>query len=256
VYSLGAPIAITVAMGLSTLWENSDRLPVRLIGATTVATTSYMSIRILEYGQSWSPMFVALIAALGVLSTIAWLLLTKTKLCVALVAASMVLGPVASNAHTIATPQRGTNPLSGPISSDPRAISRHLQNVKAGKPAWALQVAFGASPSSKVAQLLKDADATVVWPAATYTAQNAAQYQLETLRPVMAIGGWLGADPAPTLKEFKSLVAEKKVGYFIWQQDLLDLGGLGRDATEITMWVQSNFAEETVDGVRIYDLHS
>jgi 4-amino-4-deoxy-L-arabinose transferase-like glycosyltransferase len=256
VYSLGAPLAMAVAMGLSILWRNSDRLSVRLIGATTVAATSYMSIRILEYGLGWSPLLIPIVASIGVVSTVAWLSCPKTKLCLAFVAVAMVIGPVVSNAQTIATPQKGTNPVSGPVSSDPRAISRHLQNVKAGRPAWALHIAFGSTPSPKVTQLLQDVDPKVMWPAATYTAQNAAQYQLETHRPVLAVGGWLGTDPAPTLDEFKALVADKKIAYFIWQQDLLDLGGLGRDAAAISMWVRSTFVDITIDGTRIYDLRS
>jgi hypothetical protein len=33
--------------------------------------------------------------------------------------------------------------------------------------------------------------------------------------PVMAVGGFNGTDPAPTLEQFKQYVAEKKIHYFI-----------------------------------------
>lgn len=92
------------------------------------------------------------------------------------------------------------------------------------------------------------------WAAATYSAQNAALYQLESGVPVMALGGWLGTDPAPTLDQFRGLVVDGRVGYFIWQQDLLDRGELSQDTIGITRWVQDNFEEQTVDGVQIYDL--
>jgi hypothetical protein len=102
--------------------------------------------------------------------------------------------------------------------------------------------------------MLRETTEKNTWAAATYSAQNAALYQLESGRPVIALGGWLGTDPAPTLSQFKELVSEERIGFFIWQQDLLDRGELSQDILEISHWVQSNFKESTVDGVKIYDL--
>ena len=52
--------------------------------------------------------------------------------------------------------------------------------------------------------LLADAD-EFTWVAAAVGANSAAGYQLATERPVMAIGGFNGSDPAPTLAEFQAL---------------------------------------------------
>lgn len=41
------------------------------------------------------------------------------------------------------------------------------------------------------------------WAAAAIGAQDAASYQLATGEPGMAIGGFNGTDPSPTLAEFK-----------------------------------------------------
>jgi hypothetical protein len=71
---------------------------------------------------------------------------------------------------------------------------------------------------------------------------------------VIALGGWLGNDPAPTFDRFRGLVADGRIAYFIWQQPIVDDIPLGNDALAITDWVQSNFKGENVDGVRIYDL--
>ncbi len=49
---------------------------------------------------------------------------------------------------------------------------------------------------------------------------NAAGYQLASGEPVMAIGGFNGTDPAPTLAQFEQYVSEGKIHYFI-------AGGLG-----------------------------
>ncbi len=53
------------------------------------------------------------------------------------------------------------------------------------------------------------------WAAATVNSNNAAGYQLGSREPVMAIGGFNGTDPAPTLSQFEKYVSEGKIHYFI-----------------------------------------
>ena len=61
-----------------------------------------------------------------------------------------------------------------------------------------------------------EADAgSYTWVAATVNSNSAAGYQLATDDPVMAIGGFNGTDPAPTLAQFERDVADKKIHYFI-----------------------------------------
>ena len=64
------------------------------------------------------------------------------------------------------------------------------------------------------ATLSADAD-DYTWVAAALGSNNAAGYQLATGEPVMAVGGFNGTDPAPTLKEFKAYVSDRKIHYFI-----------------------------------------
>ncbi|MFF0480611.1 ArnT family glycosyltransferase [Streptomyces sp. NPDC004435] len=109
------------------------------------------------------------------------------------------------------------------------------------------------------AKLLQDADA-YTWAAAAIGAQNAASYQLATEKPVMAIGGFNGSDPSPTLAQFKQYLAEGKIHYFIGGGGMG--GGMGGGAggmgggSEISGWVQENFTSTTVDGTTFYDLTS
>ena len=94
---------------------------------------------------------------------------------------------------------------------------------------------------------------------------NAAGYQLASDEPVMAIGGFNGTDPAPTLTQFEQYVAEGKIHYFIASGG----GGFGGggfgggagngssdDASQITSWVESHFTAETLGGVTVYNLTS
>ncbi len=76
----------------------------------------------------------------------------------------------------------------------------------------------------------------------------------------MAIGGFNGSDPAPTLKEFQQYVADGKVHYFISGGGFGGLGGAGGpgggngNGTAISSWVSANFESVTVGGVTFYDL--
>ena len=58
-----------------------------------------------------------------------------------------------------------------------------------------------------VAALTADAD-QFTWTAATVGSSNAAGYQLAIGEPVMAVGGFNGTDPAPTLDQFRMLVID------------------------------------------------
>ncbi|MFF0475337.1 ArnT family glycosyltransferase [Streptomyces sp. NPDC004284] len=107
----------------------------------------------------------------------------------------------------------------------------------------------GTDVSAKAkAALLADADA-YTWVAATVGAQNAAGYQLATEKPVMAIGGFNGSDPAPTLAQFKRYVAEGRIHYFIEAG-----GGFGGGGSALSTWVAATFEKVTVDGAAFYDL--
>ncbi|MFE1266457.1 ArnT family glycosyltransferase [Streptomyces sp. NPDC058758] len=105
----------------------------------------------------------------------------------------------------------------------------------------------GASVGAEArAKLLQDADA-YTWAAAAIGAQNAAGYQLATEKPVMAIGGFNGSDPSPTLAQFQRYVAEGRIHYFIGG------GGMG-GGSGISGWVEENFTAVTVGNATFYDL--
>ncbi|MFD5328563.1 ArnT family glycosyltransferase [Streptomyces sp. NPDC127092] len=99
-------------------------------------------------------------------------------------------------------------------------------------------------------KLLADAD-DYTWVAAAIGSQNAASYQLATEKPVMAIGGFNGSDPSPTLAQFKQYVAEGKIHYFIASGGGFGAGGHGAD---ISSWVEETFQKVTVGNATFYDL--
>jgi 4-amino-4-deoxy-L-arabinose transferase-like glycosyltransferase len=105
-----------------------------------------------------------------------------------------------------------------------------------------------------VINLLKAGAPGYRWVAATVGSTSAAALELSTGgRPVMAIGGFSGSDPAPSLAEFEKLVAEHKIHYFIGGGSGGSAGGSG-DSSQITSWVRKYFTARTVDGMTVYDL--
>ena len=107
--------------------------------------------------------------------------------------------------------------------------------------------------SSALVKLLETGASGYTWVAATEGSQEAAPLELATGgEPVMAIGGFNGTDPAPTLAEFKALVAEHKIHYYIGANSQ-SFGG-GRGSSAIATWVASHFKKETVGGSTVYDL--
>ncbi len=109
----------------------------------------------------------------------------------------------------------------------------------------------GSTPSAALTTLLDQGAAGYTWVAATVGSNSAAGYQLATDHPVMAIGGFNGTDPAPTLAQFTAWVAAGRIHYFI-------AGGTGAgssdDASAITTWVEDHFTATTVGGTTVYDL--
>ena len=72
----------------------------------------------------------------------------------------------------------------------------------------------------------------------------------------MAIGGWSGTDPAPTLAQFKAYVAAGDIGYLI-----VGGGGMGGgpgggsgSTSEIQAWVQANYTATTAGSTTVYAL--
>ncbi len=118
----------------------------------------------------------------------------------------------------------------------------------------------GSTPGKQLTALLAANASRYTWVAAASGSNAASGYQLATGDPVMAIGGFNGTDPAPTLAQFEKYVSEGKIHYYIGGGGFSfgGGGGLGQSGTSdsslIASWVSSHYKATTVDGVAIYDL--
>ena len=111
------------------------------------------------------------------------------------------------------------------------------------------------TPSAALVTALKADSSKYTWVAAAVGSNTAAGYQLATEKPVMAIGGFNGSDPSPTLAQFKAYVAAGTVHYFL-SGGSGGGGGIGssQSSSAIASWVAANYTAKTVGGVALYDL--
>ena len=82
---------------------------------------------------------------------------------------------------------------------------------------------------------------TATWIVAADSAQTAGSIELATRLPVMAMGGFTGSDPAPTLAQLESYIASGKLRYVLAGGAGGGGGGGfgGTDSSSITSWVTS-----------------
>jgi 4-amino-4-deoxy-L-arabinose transferase-like glycosyltransferase len=257
-YSLVAPLALVVSLGLRVAWLRSDALVGRLFGIFLLGTSAFMGFRIMQYSDAWGWWGPVLLVALNAIACTLWLVRRRRQwngIFWAFVLAALSAGQVGTDVFTFMNPIQGTQPLSGPVSNDPNAMSRHLQEIRTtGQPDWAPDVAYGVAPSQRLLQIFaSEGNGRGRWLAATYPAQDAALTQLTTSRATISLGGWLGLDPAPTLDQFKAWVAKGDIEFFV-DHPAMHSYGLGQQAESIANWVKANYHGEAVDNAVVYRL--
>ncbi|WP_241684720.1 hypothetical protein [Actinomadura sp. J1-007] len=80
------------------------------------------------------------------------------------------------------------------------------------------------------------------WLLAVGSAQEASALILQTGRPVIAMGGFTGSDPAMTVRELQRYAKEGRLHYVLVNGDGDGDGGFGprRGGSEVTDWVRKN----------------
>jgi hypothetical protein len=109
----------------------------------------------------------------------------------------------------------------------------------------------GVSSSSALAKALEKT--TTRWAAAVEGSNSAASLELASGgKAVMAMGGFTGTDPAPTLAEFEQWADAGDITYYIAGGGMG--GGPGGQGTssQITTWVESHFKSTTIGGETVY----
>jgi len=260
-----------VGAGSVELWRRRGDLLARLFLAGAVAASAAWAYVLLDRSPDWNPgLKIAIpVAGLAVSALIVAGPLLQRRLAASVAALALVAafaGPTAYTLDTVSTSHSGAIPSAGPSVATtgfgPGAANAgrlgptqggggftpsqgRLGGVGGGNFLQASQV------SGELAALLETNASNYRWVVATIDANSAAGYELATGEPVMAIGGFNGSDPAPTLAQFQDYVSKGRVHYFI-------AGGMrgsgGGSSSQIASWVSANFAAMTVGGVTVYDL--
>jgi len=291
--ALAPAIGALVGMGAATLWRHRQQAWARLTLAGAVALTGVWSFALLQRTPDWHPWLgpLVLIAGLAVAALLGALPGLRRAEVAAVVTAGLLvalIGPAAYALDTAATPHRGAIPSAGPtvtVGFGPGGGGRGGLGGQFGPPFGGGGGGFGGggggfggqagpgargglgglldagTPSAALVELLQRDGQAYTWVAAAVGSNSAAGIQLATGDPIMAVGGFNGSDPAPTLQQFQQYVSEGKIHYFIAG------GGLGRGgggggfggggsstASEIASWVEQNFSATTVGGTTVYDL--
>ncbi|MHA3020094.1 glycosyltransferase family 39 protein [Mycobacterium sp. BMJ-28] len=246
--ALAPAIGACVGIGANLLWRNRSDLRCSTALAGTVVVTVVLAAVLLGRQAEWMPWLRAAVAILGIAAAVLIVVAGRlprpvSTIAGALAIAACLAGPGAYAIATAAGPHSGAIPSVGPGRSFGAGFGGGPFDSPTPKPAL-------------TAMLTADAG-DYTWVAATVGSTNAAGYQLATGAPVMAVGGFNGTDPAPTLAEFQKLVADKEIHYFIRAVMMGNWRGQNsgsRDAADIASWVQSHYTAVPVAGVTVYDL--
>ncbi len=280
--ALAPAIGGAVALGGAALWANRGRLVARLLLGSTSLVTGTWALVLLEQAGSWYTILgwtvFGLSAAAGL--ALVWAnqfpkALASGALAVAIAAG--LAGPYAYSINTAATAHTGSIVTAGPVTSfsrgggggpggggrggQPPGQAPGRSSTSTGSDSGSTSsrgggaggLLNGASVSTELVSLLKTDASSYTWVAATVGSQNAASYQLATGDAVMAIGGFNGSDPSPTLAQFQEYVAQGRIHYFIANSIGASNGG-SDVAGQIADWVAQNYTATTVGGTTVYDL--
>jgi 4-amino-4-deoxy-L-arabinose transferase-like glycosyltransferase len=106
-----------------------------------------------------------------------------------------------------------------------------------------------ATSNSDLTALLKAS--TTKWSAAVSGATSAADLELASGTSVIALGGWNGSDPSPTLAEFQKYATTGQIHYYISGSGM---GGGSTQTSGIATWVAAHYTAKAVGNTTVYDL--
>jgi 4-amino-4-deoxy-L-arabinose transferase-like glycosyltransferase len=269
-------IGALVGGGVVELWRFRERvqwggvaLAVAVIGTTVLAWV------LLERTPTFAPGLGIAIVALSI--PVAVLLISPARtvgrrpglVAAGLGLALMLAGPVAYAADTVQTAYAGGDPSAGPTATDESARA----GFGGGGPAGGFPsgtngtdgtfaggngggLAGGPGDGGQVDSALIDYlvanRGSATWIVAVNGANEAGSIELASGLPVMAMGGFSGGDPAPTLAQLQAYVASGQLRYVLIGGGR---GGPNGASSDVSSWVAANgtVVQSVGDGT-LYDL--
>ncbi|MDQ4488806.1 glycosyltransferase family 39 protein [Sinomonas sp. ASV486] len=256
--SIGVPMALVLGSGVHILAAQDARRPIRIaaalgvIAATLTCSAILLSVAMWPQWIAWLVLGIGLVGGLLTFVRPPWN--TVNWVASLLSGFALLAGPMATSVVNAATPQQGSNPLSGGVTVSDKTISHFLAAVGRGDPRWARDISMGSDPTAGVNLMLRETPQTCTWAAATVPSQSAAKLQLASNHPVLALGGFAASDPWPTLSQFQSWASSGRVCYFVdsaYDDPFLHPAS---EALKTVEWIRTTFPSTEIDGVRLFRL--
>jgi 4-amino-4-deoxy-L-arabinose transferase-like glycosyltransferase len=245
--SIAPPVAAVFAIGVQQMWARRATLWCRIALVATLLAAGVWGWWLLDGSAVSSPMLRwAILLATGPASAALLWRWASHRRYVAPALLSVALigtlgGPTAYAVATVDAPHQGIGPAVGPPGRG------YAGGRTVGNP--------------RLYALLEATDTP--WSAAIDRSSSAAGLELATDTAVMAIGGFSGTDPTPTLEQFKDDVARHQVSYYLAPrgsshgavaEDEDGEKSSARPHSDILLWVSGHFHSTTIGGVTAYDL--
>jgi 4-amino-4-deoxy-L-arabinose transferase-like glycosyltransferase len=242
--SIAPPVAAMFAIAVHELWRHREKWLYRAGLAVLLSGSGVWSWLVLGRNGDWLPglrwtiLVLAIVAAIALLGP--WTAGTRRGVALGALGVGLVsalAGPAAYAIVTLGQSHEGGGPSVGP------AEATGHNNFGFGQ----------MSDNADLNAMLKDTNTE--WSAAILRSSSAAGLELSTDTAVMAIGGFSGSDPAPTLSQFQDDVAQHKVAYYV----VVNTRGRGpgwgnRGHADIAKWVAATFPSSTVGDATVYNL--
>ncbi|MGY4708029.1 ArnT family glycosyltransferase [Mycolicibacterium sp. CBM1] len=245
--ALAPAIAAGLSIGTASLWRRRADIRASVTLAGMLVITAVLTFILLQRNSQWLPWLGWVILVAGIGCAVLLVVVGRLPRHVAAVVGGLALavalaGPAVYSVATAAAPHTGAIPSVGPSSNN------------FGPPGGMFAAP---TPGAALTAALRDNADEYTWAAAVVGSSNAAGYQLAAEVPVMAVGGFNGTDPAPTLEQFQSYVAQRRIHWFVRSDMPGSMFGTksGSDAAErIQQWVAQTYPSRDIDGVTVYDL--
>ncbi|MCE1178000.1 MAG: glycosyltransferase family 39 protein [Micrococcales bacterium] len=275
--ALAPAIAALVGMGAQEAWEQRAKLGSVVLAVATAAAAVWGFIlltRTTAYGD-WLRIGVLTLGLAAAFMLLAITRLHRKAVPVVLGAALLagLAGPAAYSLTTVnsaysgsivtAGPSTGGGPGGGggmpPSMAQQNGTTAQGTTGAQGGPGGGMGGGMGgllnaSTPSTEIVAALSADASDYTWVAAAIGSQNAAGLQLGTELPVMAIGGFNGSDPSPTLAQFQQLVQDGKIHYFLAGGGMGQSDGGSSTSSQISEWVAANYTQVTIGSQTFYDL--
>jgi 4-amino-4-deoxy-L-arabinose transferase-like glycosyltransferase len=213
-----------------------------LLLAAALAGTGVLSFVILGRTPSFVPWLRWAVLIAGALAAVAVVFMRlggrlprRVAFALALAGSAIALlgGPAAYSIATVGQGQTGSNPTAGPASVAGGGFGGFAARGLSGDETTGRGSSGDVASPALVKYLVSHRDGAVYLVAANGS-QTAGPIALTTRDPVITMGGFMGADPSPTVAQLQSLIRSGKLRYVLLGGGFGGVGGRGATGASVS----------------------